>query len=98
MSTSETPVDASPPAKAKGDAYEKLAFNFCKAATIVLFTGRYALLIASGAATALYLLAYVHGKRDTRCMLRHPLLSAGFWGTVCLLSLYVALPSVFRLP
>jgi hypothetical protein len=99
MSGQEMPLERdAPPAPTQGEAYEKLAFNFCKAATIVLITGRYALLVASGAATVLYLLAFRHGKHDTRCVLRHPLISAGFWGIVCLLSLYVTLRPHLQLP
>ncbi|HEX8832567.1 MAG TPA: hypothetical protein VF719_00115 [Abditibacteriaceae bacterium] len=75
----------------KGESYEKLAFNFCKAATIILLTGRYALPIASGAAAVLYFLAYRNGKRETRCILGKPLIVGTFWLVVCCVSLYLLL-------
>jgi hypothetical protein len=81
-----------------GAKYERLAFNFCKAATIILLTGRFALPVASGAATVFYLLAHHHGKRDTRCILKRPLIIAAFWGTICLLSLFlIFVPGAHRL-
>lgn len=73
------------PQKTKGEFYESLAFNFCKAATIILLTGPFALPIASGLAMVFFLLAHFHGKHDSRCILKRPLLIAGFWGTICLL-------------
>lgn len=78
---------SAPRAKTQGEVYEGIAFTFCKAATIILFTGPYALPVASGAATIFYLLAHRHGKTDTRCILQRPLLIAAFWGTICALSL-----------
>jgi hypothetical protein len=89
-----TPVLAQPPMK--GDAYERLAFTFCKAATIILLTQRFALPVASGAAAVFYVLADRHGKKDTRCVLRVPLLIAAFWGAVCLVSLYATLRPFWR--
>ena len=71
----------------KGEQYEKIAFTFCRAATIVLLTGKYALPVASGAAAVLYLLAHRHGKTDTRCILGRPLVIAAFWGAICIASL-----------
>lgn len=73
-----------PREKTKGEVYEGLAFTFCKAGTLVLLTGKFALPVISGGAAVLYLLAYYHGQRDSRCVLRRPLLIAGFWAVVCL--------------
>jgi hypothetical protein len=72
----------------KGAHYEKLAFNFCKAATIVLLTGRYALTVASAAAAVLFFLAHLNGKKETRCILNKPIIAAGFWAVVCAASVY----------
>ena len=71
-----------------GERYEKLAFTFCRAATIVLLTQKYALIVAAGAATALYLMAYMKGKKETRCILRSPLVAAAFWGVVCVIAAF----------
>lgn len=66
----------------KGEHYEKVAFNFCKAATIILLTGRFALPVAAGAATVFYLLAHFNGKTNSRCILQKPWLIATFWGMI----------------
>lgn len=65
-----------------GQRYERLAFTFCKAATICLLCGRYALPVAGLAAAACYLAAWRQGVRESRCVLRYPLLIAAFWITV----------------
>jgi hypothetical protein len=75
--------------KTPGEVYEGIAFTFCKAATIILFTGPFALPIASGAAAIFYLLAHRAGKHDTRCILKRPLLIAAFWGVISLISLAI---------
>lgn len=72
----------------KGAHYENLAFNFCKVSTIVLLTGRYALLVASGAAAVLFFLAHRNGKTQTRCILNKPIVAAAFWAIVCAASLF----------
>ena len=66
----------------KGQEYEKLAFTFCKTATIVLLANRYALPVSAGAAIVFYLLADRHGQKESRCILRYPLLIAAFWSIV----------------
>lgn len=81
--------------KTKGEIYEGIAFTFCKAATIILFTQRFALPVAAGAAAVFYLLADAHGKKDTRCILKRPRLIAAFWGTVCVASLYLIVWPMF---
>ena len=80
-----------PAKKTRGEVYEGVAFNFCKAATIILIAQRFALPVAAGAAAVFYLLAHVHGKRDTRCVLRIPLLIAAFWGSISVISLWLIL-------
>jgi type IV secretory pathway VirB3-like protein len=77
---------AARPARSRGEAYEGIAFTFCKAATVILVCQKLALPIAAGLAALFYLLAYAHGKRDTRCWLRKPLLIAAFWGGVAVVA------------
>ena len=79
------------PAKSRGEVYEGIAFTFCKAATIILLTQKFALPVAAGMAALFYVLAEVHGKHDTRCLARSPVLIATFWGAVCLVSLFAIL-------
>jgi hypothetical protein len=86
-----TPSDTDRPPKTKGEIYEGIAFTFCKAATIILLTQKFALPVAAGAAAIFYLLADRHGKKDTRCILKHPRLIAAFWGTICVASLLLML-------
>jgi hypothetical protein len=97
MSTRE---ELSPPASAertKGEVYEGIAFTFCKAATIILLTQKFALPVAAGAAAIFYVLADRHGKKDTRCILKVPLLIAAFWGAIALASLFrIVYPMLHR--
>ena len=95
-SEAEQPSDAGGGArpKTRGEVYEGIAFTFCKAATVILFAQKFALPIAAGAAAVFYILAEVNGKKDTRCILRVPLLIAAFWGAVALASLYLLLRPV----
>ena len=78
--TLETEVPAPP--LSRGEAFEKLAFTLCKIATFALFTGRFALPLAALGAAAFFALAHLNGKRDTRCLFKHPLLIAAFWSAV----------------
>ena len=78
-----------PQGKTIGEKFEGIAFTFCKAATIILLTQKFALPVASGAAALFYILAYSTGKKDTCCWLKWPPLIAGFWGGVCLISSYL---------
>ena len=86
-----TQATAVPRRKTKGEVYEGIAFTFCKIATVILIAQKFALPAAAGAAAVFYILAHLKGKKDTRCFLRIPLLLAGFWGSVCLVSLYFIL-------
>ena len=75
------------PVKTRGEVYEGIAFQFCKVATVSLLAGRFVLPVASGLCAAFYIAAFVKGKRDTRCVLRYPLLISAFWGIICIVSL-----------
>lgn len=75
-----------PRTRTKGEVYEGLAFTFCKIATVVLITQRFALLAAATAAALFFGLAYWHGKTDTRCVARYPLAIAAFWAVVAIAS------------
>jgi hypothetical protein len=81
-------------AHGRGEEYEKLAFNFCKAATIMLLAAplrQFALPVVTTIAASLYLLAYFNGQRGTRCILGKPLVVAGFWGAVSLAAWFLTL-------
>lgn len=76
-------------AKGRGEIVEGVAFQFCKVATVAFILGRWTLPVASGLAAGLYLWAYFSGKKDTRCVLKHPLIIAAFWGTVSVISFWL---------
>ena len=83
-------------AKTPGEVYEGIAFTFCKAATLILLTGRFALPVAAGATAVFYILAYRAGKSDTRCILKKPLLIAALWTIVSLVSLFLILRPLWQ--
>ena len=68
--------------KPSADKLEGIAFQFCKIATVSLIAGRFTLPVAAGLCAVLYVVAWFKGKRDSRCVLRFPLLIAGVWGFV----------------
>lgn len=72
----------------RGAVLEGVAFQFCKVATVALIAGRWTLPISSGLCAALFLAAYLNGKRDTRCRLRSPLLASAVYAVVCVGSLW----------
>ena len=72
--------------RTRGEVYEGVAFQFCKVATVALLAGRYVLPVAASLCAILYVAAYVKGKRDTRCVLRYPLLISAFWGVIAIIS------------
>lgn len=74
--------------KSRGEIYEGLAFTFCKAATIIIITQRFALPVAASAAAIFFVLAVIHGKNDTRCAGRKPLVIAAFWAIVAGVSIW----------
>lgn len=51
---------------------EGWAFTFCKAAFLALLCGKYAVLVLSVAAAALYIAAYAMGQREWRCWVKPP--------------------------
>ena len=77
------------------DTFGRLAFAYCKIATVSLLLGRFALPVAASLSAGFFVLAWWRGKRDTPCYLRYPLAAAGFWMVVVLLWLiaeFVGLP------
>lgn len=83
--TTESPSHEAPD---RGEKFERLAFTFCKAATLILIAQKFALPVAAGGAALFYILAIAYGKRDTRCWLRFPVVIAAFWALVTGISLY----------
>jgi hypothetical protein len=77
--------------KTAGEKLEGIAFTFCKAGTLVLITGRFALPIISGIAAVLFAAAYLKGKKDTRCVLKYPILLAVLWGVVSCIAWFAIL-------
>lgn len=73
------------PEKSPADKLEGIAFSLCKAATVALFFGRYALPVAALLCAGFFLAAWFKGKRDSDCVLRYPLLISGFWIVVFLI-------------
>ncbi len=69
--------------RTRGEIFESIAFSFCKVATVALICGRWTLPVASGLCAAFFLAGWFGGKRDTRCLLRSPLLAAAVYGVVC---------------
>ncbi|HEX9995989.1 MAG TPA: hypothetical protein VGB45_02515, partial [Abditibacterium sp.] len=57
----------------------RLAFTFCKIATLCLICGPYALPVAASGAAIFFALAYFKGQRETRCLGKHPLIISAFW-------------------
>ena len=75
----------------KGESAEKLAFNFCKAATLMLLTiplGKFALPFVAGVAGVLFFVAHFGGNKSTRCILQKPLYVGAFWAIVAAISLF----------
>ncbi len=62
-----------------GNKFEGIAFSFCKAATVALVFQKFALPAAALLSAVFFLLAVFYGKKDTKCVLRFPLIIAGFW-------------------
>ena len=77
--------------KTPAEKLEGIAFTFCKAATICAIAGRFAIPVAAGLSAAFYIAAFLKGKQDTRCILRIPLLVAGFWVFVAGLWIFAAM-------
>lgn len=83
------------------ERFGRLAFAYCKIATVSLIAGRFALPVAAFLSALFFVVSYVRGKKDTKCYLQNPLLAAGFWIVILvawvLTQLYSAsLPEWFR--
>lgn len=74
------------PPKGRGTIFEGIAFQFCKVATVTLIAGRFALPVAASLCAVFFVLAWFNGKRDTRCVLKYPLLIAAFWTVVAVIA------------
>ncbi len=73
--------------KTKSEITEGIAFNWCKVATILLGLWllqleRWALPIAAFTCAALFVAAHFQGARESRCILKKPLLIAVLWAVV----------------
>jgi hypothetical protein len=65
--------------KTPAQKLEGVAFTFCKVATVALIAGRYTLPVAGLFSASLYIAAHFKGQRESRCILKWPLLIAAFW-------------------
>jgi len=70
--------------KSPSEKLESIAFQFCKIATVSLIAGRYTLPVAAILCAVLYVAAHFKGTRESRCVLRYPLLIAGVWSFVAI--------------
>ena len=81
--------------KTRPQKIEGVAFQFCKVATVALIAGRYTLPVAAGLASVLYAWAWFSGKKDTKCVLKYPLLLTALWGVVAVISItFMLFPDV----
>lgn len=83
------------PRKSRGEIFEGVAFTFCKATTAVLFitlasSERFVLGVVALLTAAYYALAWLNGKRDTRCLLRYPWLIVSVYGLLGAWAIYLA--------
>ncbi|MCE9558885.1 MAG: hypothetical protein K8R88_08030 [Armatimonadetes bacterium] len=70
------------PPEETSEKFGRLAFAYCKIATVSLLLGRFALPVAAVLSAGFFVAGWFRGKKDTRCALRSPLLAAGLWGVV----------------
>ena len=96
MTEAEGSQDGGEVVKTRGEVWEGVAFSWCKAATLVLVISalrlqRFALPILAGGTAAFYLVAHFAGQKSSRCILKKPLIIAGFWGAIGCLSLWFLL-------
>lgn len=85
VSTNAQSSDATDANASRADELEKVAFNFCKAATLMFLTwplGRFALPFVAGVAGFLFLASHFSGQKTTRCVLQKPLYVGAFWAIV----------------
>lgn len=64
--------------------FGRLAFAYCKIATLSLLAGRFVLPVAAFLSASFFVISFVKGKKDTKCYLKYPLLAASFWVMVLL--------------
>ncbi len=79
----------------RAETFGRLAFAYCKIATVSLLLGRFALPVAAVLSAGFFVVAWWRGKRDTRCYLRYPLAAAGFWAVIVaiwLVAEFIGLP------
>ena len=65
-----------------GERFGRLAFAYCKIATVSLLLGRFALPVAASLSAGFFVVGYLQGKKDTRCVGRYPLGVAALWTLV----------------
>ena len=63
----------------KSEQFGRLAFAWCKIATVSLIAGRFALPVAALLSAGFFIAAWIKGKHDTKCFVRQPLVTAGLW-------------------
>jgi hypothetical protein len=77
------------PVESSGEKFGRLAFAYCKIATVSLILGRFALPVACALSAGFFIAGWIKGKTDTKCVLKYPLPIAALWLTV--LALWLAL-------
>jgi len=72
------------------DPWESLAFQFCKIATFALVFQKYTFFVATVLAGLTYWYVFFRGVKDTRCVLKKPLIVAIFWSILAPVAAYFA--------
>ena len=72
----------------RGEKFGRLAFAYCKIATVCLLCGRFALPVAGILSGTFFVAGWIAGKRDTKCYLRYPLAIAALWYSVAAIWLW----------
>lgn len=81
------PIQA--PIESSGEKFGRLAFAYCKIATVSLILGRFALPVACALSAGFFIAGWIKGKTDTKCVLKYPLPIATLW--LIVLSLWLTL-------
>ena len=76
------------PEPSLGERYEAAAFTFCKAGTLMLLLGKWALLVTAVLAALLYFQAHRNGCKISRCVLKYPFWIGAFWAAIALIEAY----------
>lgn len=66
----------------RSERFGRLAFAYCKIATVSLLLGRFALPVAALLSGGFFVWSWFGGKHETKCFLKYPLLAAGIWFVV----------------